>query len=604
MTVPVRRVRGPSHSLIWLAALAAITVVVLALWLPFGLRRAAWADAWFYHGALLNGATLVPLNNSRPLAFVTWALSYAFSPTSFVGLNIQILWFLLLKAALVYAIVRLLAPRATGLALAAALLAIIYPAEVGYFNDGYVSLHLGFNAYLLAVFFLLAHWRRQSRWLLLSAMLALAYTVFTYEAVLALAVGTPLLLVWQEGRVSRRVVRVSAIWLIPVVLYFVYLAALQSGTQGLSTRETGLLAAGLNVADPLAEVVGANLWNFGRHYVEAWISAITLSPFNRESPLALIGVAASGVAGLLMAVHIQADQRRTSGQWLSWPKRRWLGLLLLSVLWTALGYAVYSLASVRYDGWRISFYTVLGAGTTVALVLYALADYFGRVRWLLSGLMLALAGLVILGHGGFWLVCLSLMAAAALVLPTRWRFALLVSAVLSLAVTRQLDLHRWLTSEALGIQRIITNVVRAAPGATADTPIVLVVDPQEWGSSGPFNTSQHFEYALDLIHSDPGPFARVCPLWLPAWGWNHETCLVTGSGLELRFEGEITLVPWDEVVMLAVHPDGTVALIESLPEAWAVEDSVPYAPRRLLDETAPPPSGMVEMFNPRPLIGR
>lgn len=594
----MRRDRYPgahAGSLMWLAALAAIIVVVLALWLPFGLRRAAWADAWFYQGALLNGTTLVPLPNSRPLAFATWALSYALSPTSFLGLNLQILWFMLLKGVLVYAIVRLLAPKAIGLALAASLLSIVYPAEVGYFNDGYVSLHLGFDAYLLAVFLLLLSWRRRSRWLLAGAVIALAYTVFTYEVVLSLAIATPLLLVWQDGRVSRRVIRVSAVWFIPLALYFGYLVILNVGQQGLSTRETSLLAVGLSGPNPVAEVIGANLWNLRRQYFGGWADALTLSPFFRESTLAAIA------AGLLMAVHMRVTPEAGSQRL---TVRRWFELLLISVFWSALGYAVYSLASVRYDEWRIGFYTVIGSSLTAALLLYALSAAGGRTRWLLVALIVAAGGWAIYAHTQFWLVFLLLLAAAAFALPRRWRYPLLVSVALTVAMARQLDLHRWLTGEALNVQHIMTQVVQATEGVAADTPIVMVLDPQEWGSALPFNTSQHFDYALDLIYGDPARFGRLCPIGREGWGWSDETCTMTDEGIALDFAGETTLLTWDAPIVLIVHPDGTVALVEAIPEAWGGADSSTYAPQRLLHAGAPVPPGLDELFNPRPLVDR
>ncbi|MBL8146103.1 MAG: hypothetical protein JNL34_06940 [Anaerolineae bacterium] len=296
---------GRQRALVWLTALVAICIVAFALWAPFGLRRAAWSDAWSYYGSLLNGDVLAPLLNSRPLNWLPWVVSYELIPSSFFGMNLLIAWFILIKGVLVYAIIRQLAPHASGLALATALLAMVYPAEVGYFNDGYLNLHQGFDAYLLAVFFLLAYWKRRSGWLFAAAVAALAFSVFTYEAVLALAVATPLLLVWLDRRISRRVVWTSLIWWMPVLVYIFYIAALKFSGIGLNPREAGLLNSGLSVPNLPLEIINANIWNLMQHYVEGWRGALTLSPFNGTSPLFRIAAVTGALVIAVFYLHLR-----------------------------------------------------------------------------------------------------------------------------------------------------------------------------------------------------------------------------------------------------------------------------------------------------------
>jgi hypothetical protein len=587
----------------WIAwtALIALCIIVVALWAPFGLRRAAWGDAWAYYGALLNGVTLAPLPNSRPLIWLPWSVSYALVPTSFLGLNSLIAGFILMKGVLVYAITRQLAPHATGLAVAAALLATIYPAEVGYFFDGFLNLHQGFDTYLLAVFFLLAYWKRGSSWLLIAAIAALAFSVATYEAVLALAVGTPILLVWLERRITRRMVWTSLLWFSPIGLYMVYIVVIRVSV-GLNVREAGLLASGLNVPNLPIEILSANLWNLGQRYVEAWQIALTLSPFARTSPLFSIALITGATLIPVVFLHARLSRLHTVLRPVRWPARRWIELFVLSVLWTVLGYAVFSLASVRYDGWRLGFYTVLGSSLTVALILYG-ATAHRRVSWLLAGCCVVLAILLVTNQSPQGWAMLALAAALGFALPRPLNFSVVLGVLLTIAMVRQLDLLQWLTRESLAVQQLMIQVAESTPGLVPDTPVILVFEPTS-PDDLPFNTGGQFDNALDLIHGNPDYSAFLCPLGLERWGWSDETCSFGADGLVLQKGEQIQTIPYDTLVLLSEDADGVVRLVEQIPSEWGAPLATAYVPGTLLDPSAPVPDGLDQLFNPRPLIDR
>ena len=588
---------------IWLTALAAICLIVFALWAPFGLRRAAWGDAWSYYGPLLGGGTLAPLLNSRPLNWLPWQVSYGLVPTSFLGLNLLIAWLILLKGVLVYAIVRILAPGAIGLALAAALLATVYPAEVGYFFDGFVNLHQGFDAYLLAVFLLLAYWKRRSLWLLIAGAAALAFSVATYEAVLALAVVTPLLLLWLDRRVSRRLIRTTMIWWVPVGIYVLYIVALRFSNAGLNAREAGLLESGLNVPNLPLELLGATIWNLGQRYVEGWRIAVTLSPFNGSSPVFQTALIAGALVAAIFFLHAKVSRTAPSQPGRRWPPRRWVELFLLSILWTMLGYAVFSLASVRYDGWRLGFYTVLGSSLTVALVLYG-ATAHRRIGWALAVGCAILAVALLISRAPLGLIGLTVAAGVGFALPRPLNMAVVLGVLLTISVSRQLDLLRWLTSESLAVQQLLTEVAEATPGLRPGTPVVLVAEAEIRVDALPFDTSSHFDMALDLMHDDPGYIGILCPVEVAEWGWNEESCAFAADGLMVRVGDNEQTIPYESLVLVAADTDGVVRLVDTIPEAWGVPPETGYQPWALLDADAPLPPRLATLFNPRPLIDR
>lgn len=594
---------GRARPAVWLTALAAICIVTFALWASFGLRRAAWGDAWSYHGSMLNGVVLAPLLNSRPLNWLPWVVSYELAPASFLGVNLLIAWFVLLKGVLVYAIVRLLAPHAAGLALATALLAMIYPAEVGFFNDGYLNLHQGFDAYLLAVFFLLAYWRRRSGWMLVVAVAALGFSVFTYEAALALAVATPLLLIWQDRRISRNMARVSLLWWSPVAFYLLYIAALKFSGIGLNAREAGLLTTGLSAPNLPLEVINANLWNLGQRYVEGWREALTLSPFNTSSTLFQIAAVTGTLMAAVFYLHLAAARSLPTLPSARWPIRRWLELFALSILWTVLGYAVFSLASVRYDGWRLGFYTALGSSLTVALICYGITVH-RRISGLLAAGCAVLTILLAASGSPIGWILLSLAAMLGLALPRAFSFPIVIGVLLTIAMVRQLDLHRWLTEEALSTQRLMRQVTLATPGIQANTPVVLVLDANNDDSDLPFSTSQYFDLALDLIHDNRGFQGIVCPVGISEWGWEVETCSFAESGLRVQRGEVVQTIPYEALVLVKVDADGNAGLVEQIPAEWGAPPVTSYNPLALLDPAVPPPARLETLFNPHPLVDR
>jgi hypothetical protein len=413
------------------------------------------------------------------------------------------------------------------------------------------------------------------------------------------------MLVWLEGKVSRRTLWVSAVWLVPVALYLVYIAALQVSGVGLNAREAGLLAEGLRVQNLPQVLVEANISNLIHQYLTAWQDALLLSPFGGSSLLFRVAAVTGLIISGLFGTHLWAFHRPAFGPIGSaWPLRRWFGLVVISLLWTVLGYAVFSLSSVRYDGWRLSFYTSLGAGLTVALVLYALAFYAGRLRWLAAALFLSLALALLLNRSAVGLAALSLVAALGFVLRPPHRFTVLLGVVLTVSLVRQLDLHRWMTSEALNVQTLLTEVVELVPGISETTPVIVVLDSQEWGTDLPFDTSRHFDLALDLVFDAPGRIGWICVLGTPGWGWEGENCTFTPEGIRLSTSAAAVTYGYDAVVMLTAHPDGTVSLVEQIPPVWGAPAENGYSPLHLLSLNSSLPHGLETWFNPRPLPDR
>lgn len=84
---------------------AALFVLALCLWLPFGFNVSFWADEWwmFQDGGRLPW---VALESSRPFVSIPWHIVYLFSPNSFTGTNVLLLLLIFGKGAAFYAILR------------------------------------------------------------------------------------------------------------------------------------------------------------------------------------------------------------------------------------------------------------------------------------------------------------------------------------------------------------------------------------------------------------------------------------------------------------------------------------------------------------------
>src|SRR5262249_30117224 len=113
---------------------AMLAALVLALWLPFGLGATGLLEewslfAWVDRGEPVFALRTIPGHESRPLVVLGWALGYWLTPDSFVGLNLVHAALLLTKALLLYAVLARLAPGHRAVALVAAVLFVVYPAD-------------------------------------------------------------------------------------------------------------------------------------------------------------------------------------------------------------------------------------------------------------------------------------------------------------------------------------------------------------------------------------------------------------------------------------------------------------------------------------------
>src|SRR5205807_1079410 len=108
-------------------------------------------------------------------------------------------------------LLRRLFPTKPVFAFLTSILFIFYPADSELFAMRHLGAHFSLCCYLLALNLLVIYWKRPRPLILCLTLLALACSLLTYEAGYPLVAFSPLIPLWLEGRVTKRLVRLTAV---------------------------------------------------------------------------------------------------------------------------------------------------------------------------------------------------------------------------------------------------------------------------------------------------------------------------------------------------------------------------------------------------------
>ncbi len=526
-----------------LPLMLALLALVILLWLPFGFAVPFWADGWPMNVTTDRG--VVVLNDLRPFVYVATAFARQLSPNLFLNVNLLTAAFIFGKGVVFYALLK----RLTGdqlLAFAAAALLIVIPVDNAIFNDATFAIHFSLLAYLTAVYALLAYWQSsRPAWLVLMGI-SLLVTTGIYETVYPLLLVTPLILLYDKPRMTRRFILVALAWyLVPLVmgLRFFLLATQYSGSAAYQSRLFDLSVGKL-------ELLRTLLKTYQIHFYDGWVWDIGIR-YPRHA------AAAAGVALL-------------SGWWASrqqvlLPRRRLLLLTLAGLAALGLGYLPYLFTLLRHDDNRTYFYSSTGAVLAITALALLLASLI-PVRRLAGILFVALVALLV-GRG---------------------------TAVSLDRHQRQYD-NGW---RQVPVLRLVTAQAPAfAPGT-----FVLVID-ESVGQVLKYTftlSSFYFESALRVLYQNPDLQAALCyPGEAVVWGHFGERCQLQPEGLHLLWtvNGAAT-IPYEQIVAFRYHEDGTLTRLDSL-AAYGVEAPV-YAPERRIDPSATPAPRIAAMLGENP----
>lgn len=539
LSTRLRRVRTwafSQHADDWLAVVG-MFVIVLIIWLPFGLSIPPSYDGWLMTQAADQGIVIQP-GESRFLTYVPGAIARVLSPNPFIGANVFLIGLFVGKVILVYLIVKRLT-RNRAVAFAAASLIAVYPADTAIFYAA-PNIHFAIFFYVLSVYLLLVYWDRPRWYLLLFMWFAQVMTTGTYEAVYPLLILTPLVVVWLEGRVTRRVITTAVLWYAAPVLVLVRLTLIVIQNQGAVAYQQHLFTTA-----PIHDLLGSLLRAYRVHFIDGW----TRIPGSTYIPYGVIaGVIGGGICWRLLRKQ---------------PSVRLRTLILLLIGGLAAigaGYVPFLLTSLRDSSARTYNYSSLGAGFVLAILFLAIAQ---RLKF------------------------------------TRFLFAALTAVLLAHGTVQLLNQHGMDDERGRAQVTRVLAVIAQAP-AVQPGSLVLVIDETEGGGfSAPFGTLRpYFELALSTMYENYTLSASACyPKDEAPRGAFQENCHIETDRVVLTIlnGSQEQSFPLDQVVVFRYHPDGSVSLDENL--VPYVTDASGYDPKKRINFDAPLPPRAQAMLN-------
>ncbi|MEP7290965.1 MAG: hypothetical protein ABI835_04235 [Chloroflexota bacterium] len=513
-----------------------LLLIAAALWLPFGFNVGFWGDDWFFYLNARFGSAWGTL--SRPLLPLAFIFGYGIAPGQFAGFNLTLALLLFARSGLCYALLRRLRTGRAP-AFAAAVLALVYPADTGVFYLGAIAVYLAWVAFLLALYLLILYW--QSPRLIYLALMWVAQIVSlgTYEATYPLIFVSPLVLLLLEPRLRRRWTRILFRWYIFPALNLIRQVSLFLLNPGALTYQTGLVAS----SNSPSAILASFLKIYQRHFFTGWVEG------DSSPAYALVAVMTGVLAGVACWRLARGEQPRS---------KRFHGVLILVGL-AIIGLAVLVLlpTSLRDVTLRTYFASSLGA----ALALAAAA-------WLLTRRALL--------------------------------FALLIGLLVSLGFLRLLQQHDHLAALSAVQQADVIQVAQLAPSLSAGTALLIMDETPGRELSPVFFSRWNFQNPFLLAYDDPSLLAALCyPDDAPQ---NPEAyCAFQAEYVEVRISPQIVWQrPYDRVVLIR-YTTAHQWVLANAPAPYAT--SALYDPGALIDEDAALPEVIRTMFQGVPASG-
>jgi hypothetical protein len=354
-------------------AIAGLLVLIVALWAPFGLPVGPTFEEWKGLYWTAERGSLPVVFPNRPLLFAPYALAHL-TGRPLEALNLMQAGAMLAKGALVYLLVARLIPGSGALAFLSGALAIVYPADTGQFTLRTVSQHLAVALCLVAIHLVLTLWRRFRWWRLAAVWLVQALSLSLHAVSIPLLLASPALLVWQERRLTRRLL---LIWAAVAVVPFAF--AVMTLTYGLrdDTYEGRNLAhsgLGPGMSAAALQILGRTVAAYVRHFSGGWIAALRdLSP-GADTALAI------ATALLVVGPALWWLARRGPAPRSGRETRPYLELGLLALCAMPVGFLLFLPTSWLEKSWRVFYHSSAAAAVVVAVLCGLIAAAAGRWR--------------------------------------------------------------------------------------------------------------------------------------------------------------------------------------------------------------------------------
>lgn len=499
------------------------------LWLPFGFNIGFSGDEWylFYHSSF----TPIWGQPSRPLLALPNYAAYLLSPQQFWGFNLMLALATALRGVLAFALLRALgAPHV--LAFGVGALALIFPADLGVYYLGALQVYYSSVFFMLAALMLLTFARRRRALPLLAMIIFQMACLGMYEAAYPLIVITPALLLIKRPRLDRLFWSAAGIWyLVPALNLVRYALLLAARPDTFAYQQSLVNESTFTLSGMIEGLIGI----LQRHFISGWLPG-TFDGASELLPYALIA-GALVFAGALWLAHTQMP---------TYSPRLLIALAGAGAVVLLLSIAIYLPTSARADHLRTYYTSVIGA----AMILCALLLAFRRPLILAAG----------------------------------------VGILTTVGSVRLLEQGRDYAAYSEVQQSFLLNTLALVPDLDAWTGIIIIDESTDNRVSRLFGGYWSLQTPFLVAYDDPTHVVTIC---LSTEGSANEFASCT-------FDSEGVLVEsppnpswrrgYDQLVMFRYSADGSLSLIESLP------DRPTYAPRALIPPDAQPSPRALRMF--------
>jgi hypothetical protein len=216
-----------------------IALIVIVVWLPFGLNINPIAEMWFQRNEVesFNGISeSFARQNDRIFWFWSVAFGNWITPNTFVGHQIVFVCVYIIRGVLTYVILQKLFPRHNQWALVVSLISLFNPADTnGLFWLGALHVHAHDALFLLPVYLFIQLWEKLNWWKWVILIVCLNVVLWSYEGTLLLNLAVPALLFHLEGtwRLSKYALKMTLIWYVSpiisvIIRLYMYINAVQT----------------------------------------------------------------------------------------------------------------------------------------------------------------------------------------------------------------------------------------------------------------------------------------------------------------------------------------------------------------------------------------
>jgi hypothetical protein len=526
-----------------------LVVVVLLLWLSFGVHTVGLIEEWTNKQQMIEGYTFynAPIGSfqsNRFMMMIPFSIAELFGYDHFIGLVILMIIVFVAKGMCMFALVRQLLPAQPWLAVAAAVLVVIQPGNDAMTPMRLVAYHVAIWAYLAAAACLVAYWR-SNNWRYLALMVVpMLFVVGIVESIYPLVAVTPVLLLWlARGQITRRLIWVSALWYaLPFVFGVVFLYMFLSGQLPYQ-----------NALYDQLQTMSSDEAGFGPLILLRPYYFLLYGGWTQFDPQSLLNPLALAMGALAAAAVVCCTPRTVQTQKSDLEAQ--VMLFLMGLVAIGVGFALYLLVLHRATTDYVFFFSTIGAALVIVLWGWLAAQRLPYARWFFA-----------VGFGGLVFMAMNIM------------------------LGQQTYYYRMGVTQS----RILAQVAQLLPNPDAQTQIVTFENNDYQGTRWMFSlgvTTMHYSDAFRWVYGDKNRYVTMCYAERP--GAPAQCTFRDGVVQMLRLTGPSDFVPFEvtypNLIALQINADASVSVLQTLPAEFTNgADTSGYDPQAVIERAQGP----------------